>query len=272
MDKYNRNNEKRKGSQEIADRTPKHGNKLTSEFENVIQHRYEFKPRTQTQKIMAESIMNCDVTFGLGSAGTGKTHIAIALACKAYDEGKIKKIFLARPAVSTGTDLGALPGELEDKLAPFMRPLYDELEKVWGSAKARAKIASKEVEIVPVEMMRGRTLENAYFVLDEAQNCTIEQTDMALTRIGENTKAILTGDPSQCDLKKGASGFLRAAMILKGVEGISVIEFQPGDVVRSEIVKRIAKAFEKARAIEAATTEVEKQPKAKKASAAANNP
>lgn len=206
---------------------------------------YTFEARTQAQADLWNTIESQTLTFGVGPAGTGKTHVAVARAVQALKSGEVKKIMLARPAIGTGKDLGALPGGVEDKLAPYMRPLYDELNEVLGPTQLKAYITSGTIEIAPVEMMRGRTFKNAFVIVDEAQNCTKEQMRMALTRIGEDSKMVVTGDPMQTDLKdKSDSGLKWAYEKLDGKPSIGVQYFSPADVVRHEVVKTIVEALD----------------------------
>lgn len=213
---------------------------------------YYFSPKTEGQRGLVNMITGSDVTFGIGPAGTGKTHVAIAKAVEAWKNGDVQKIFLSRPAISNGKDPGALPGGINEKLAPYMRPLYDELEKVLGGKQQIEKmIETGALEIAPVEFMRGRTFENAYVILDEAQNCTQEQMRMALTRLGEGSKMIVTGDPKQIDLRgpngmtaQEISGLPWALQKLEGVMGIGVQYFTAADVVRSPVVARIVTALD----------------------------
>lgn len=206
---------------------------------------YTFEARTVAQKDLWQMLEDNTLTFGVGPAGTGKTHVAVARAVKALESGEVKKIMLARPAVGTGKDLGALPGGVEDKLAPYMRPLYDELNEVLGPTKLKAYLTSGTIEIAPVEMMRGRTFKNAFVIVDEAQNCTKEQMRMALTRIGEDSKMAVTGDPMQTDLKdKSDSGLKWAYERLEGKQSIGVQFFGPEDVVRHEVVRIIVEALD----------------------------
>lgn len=206
---------------------------------------YTFEARTQAQADLWSTIEQQTLTFGVGPAGTGKTHVAVARAVQALKAGEVKKIMLARPAVGTGKDLGALPGGVEDKLAPYMRPLYDELNEVLGPTQLKAYLTSGVIEIAPVEMMRGRTFKNAFVIVDEAQNCTKEQMRMALTRIGEDSKMVVTGDPMQTDLKdKSDSGLKWAYEKLDGKPSIGVQYFSPADVVRHEVVRVIVEALD----------------------------
>lgn len=207
---------------------------------------YVLTPRNDAQRGQIAAIEKNDITFAVGAAGTGKTHIAMAMAVKALDTGAADKIFIARPAISNGKDLGALPGDVKEKLAPFMQPIYDELIEVLGSQKILdAKMAAGKIVIVPVEMMRGRTLKRAFIVVDEAQNCTDEQMKMCLTRLGEGSKMVLTGDPEQVDLPPTAvSGFKPAYTSMQGIEGIGAQFYTSKDIVRHPLIGAILKTYE----------------------------
>lgn len=213
---------------------------------------YKFQPRTDGQKTLAAQIRNDnhDLVFGIGPAGTGKTHVAVAMAVEALKDHTtgIKKIVLCRPAVGSGKDLGAMPGDLNTKLAPFMQPLYDELAEVMGADLLKKKMEFGEVEIVAAEMIQGRTLKNAYIIFDEAQNMTIDQIKLALTRQGDNSKVIVTGSTEQIVLKdKSDSGLPFALDYLEGVQGVAVTRFSAKDVVRHEMVQRVIEAFDRPR-------------------------
>ncbi len=203
------------------------------------------KAKTLGQKKYISEIEKHDIVFGIGPAGTGKTYLAVAMAIKAYKQKQIQKIILARPAVEAGERLGFLPGDLQEKVDPYLRPLYDALYDMLGREAAN-KLKEKEViEIVPLAYMRGRTLDNAFIILDEAQNTTREQMKMFLTRMGFGSKCVITGDVTQIDLPKGkGSGLLHAESILKGVKGIGFTHLKSMDVVRHELVKRIIKAYD----------------------------
>ena len=203
------------------------------------------KPKTRAQKEYVDSIRNTDMVFGIGPAGTGKTYLACAMAVSAYKNREIERIILTRPAVEAGERLGFLPGDMQEKVDPYLRPLYDALYDVLGM-EAAAKLREKGViEVVPLAYMRGRTLDNAFIILDEAQNTTREQMKMFLTRMGFNSKVIVTGDITQIDLPGGTmSGLKEARKVLNGVEGIKFCYFTEVDVVRHELVKRIIKAYE----------------------------
>lgn len=203
------------------------------------------KPKTKGQKEYIDRIRNNDMVFGIGPAGTGKTYLACAMAITAYKNKEVERIVLTRPAVEAGERLGFLPGDMQEKVDPYLRPLYDALYDVLGP-EAAAKLKEKGViEVVPLAYMRGRTLDNSFIILDEAQNTTREQMKMFLTRMGFNSKVVVTGDITQIDLPNGAmSGLKEAARVLKGVEGIEFSYFTEFDVVRHELVKRIIKAYE----------------------------
>ena len=203
------------------------------------------RPKTQAQKDYVDNIRNTDMVFGIGPAGTGKTYLACAMAINAYKNKEIERIILTRPAVEAGERLGFLPGDMQEKVDPYLRPLYDALYDVLG-IDAAAKLREKGViEVVPLAYMRGRTLDNAFIILDEAQNTTREQMKMFLTRMGFNSKVVVTGDITQIDLPSGTvSGLKEARKVLTGVEGIRFNYFTEVDVVRHELVKRIIKAYE----------------------------
>ena len=203
------------------------------------------KPKTKNQKEYVDKIRNKDMVFGIGPAGTGKTYLACAMAITAYKNKEIERIILTRPAVEAGEKLGFLPGDMQEKVDPYLRPLYDALHDVLG-LEAAAKLREKGViEVVPLAYMRGRTLDNSFIILDEAQNTTREQMKMFLTRMGFNSKVVVTGDITQIDLPSGAmSGLKEAARVLKDVEGIEFSYFTEVDVVRHELVKRIIKAYD----------------------------
>jgi phosphate starvation-inducible PhoH-like protein len=196
---------------------------------------------------MVESAKQNDILFAIGPAGTGKTYTAVALAVVALKEREIRRIILTRPAVEAGENLGFLPGDLKEKIDPYLRPLYDALEDMIPSDKLKSMIESRTVEIAPLAFMRGRTLDNCYVILDEAQNSTDLQLKMFLTRMGPNAKLIITGDLTQVDLpKKQMSGLFRALKILRNIDGISIVELDTQDVVRHKLVKEIIKAYDKA--------------------------
>lgn len=203
-------------------------------------------PRNPTQQKYAEAIAKNDILFSIGPAGTGKTYIAMALAMAAFSRGEIKKIVLTRPAVEAGEALGFLPGDLAQKINPYLRPLYDALYDMMDVEKAKSLMEQDIIEIAPLAFMRGRTLNNAFIILDEAQNTTSEQMKMFLTRIGYGSKAIITGDITQTDLPpKIQSGLVEAKNILTRIRGIEFIYFSKDDVVRHKLVSNIIDAYEK---------------------------
>ena len=203
------------------------------------------KPKTLGQKNYVNSIRNKDIVFGVGPAGTGKTYIAVAMAINAYKNKEVQKIILARPAVEAGERLGFLPGDLQDKVDPYLRPLYDALYDVLGR-DAALRLKEKEViEVVPLAYMRGRTLDNSFIILDEAQNTTREQMKMFLTRIGFGSKAVITGDATQKDLAPGSKSGLDVALrVLKNVEEIGICKLTSKDVVRHPLVQKIVQAYD----------------------------
>lgn len=204
------------------------------------------RARTANQKRMVSSSDKNDIVFAIGPAGTGKTYTAVALAVRALKNKMVKKIILTRPAVEAGESLGFLPGDLKEKIDPYLRPLYDALDDMIPADKLGYYMTTRTIEIAPLAYMRGRTLDNAYIILDEAQNATDLQLKMFLTRIGANAKAIITGDMTQVDLPKNQrSGLEKAVRILKNVDGIAHIELDEEDVVRHRLVKAIIKAYDK---------------------------
>jgi phosphate starvation-inducible PhoH-like protein len=196
---------------------------------------------------MLEASEKSDIIFAIGPAGTGKTYTAVAIAVMALKNREVRKVILTRPAVEAGENLGFLPGDLKEKIDPYLRPLYDALEDMIPGDKLKSMIESRTVEVAPLAFMRGRTLDNCYVILDEAQNSTELQLKMFLTRMGPNAKLVITGDLTQIDLpKKQQSGLFKALRILKNIEGISIIELDTSDVVRHRLVKEIIHAYEKA--------------------------
>ena len=204
------------------------------------------RARTANQKKMVTAVDKNDIVFAIGPAGTGKTYTALALAVRALKNKSVKKIILTRPAVEAGENLGFLPGDLKEKIDPYLRPLYDALDDMIPADKLGYYMTTRTIEIAPLAYMRGRTLDNAFIILDEAQNTNDGQLKMFLTRIGANAKAIITGDPTQIDLPKNMrSGIDKALRILKNVDGIALVELDEEDVVRHKLVKAIIKAYEK---------------------------
>ncbi|BDU50463.1 PhoH family protein [Haliovirga abyssi] len=204
------------------------------------------RPKTRNQTIYLDMISKNDIIFGVGPAGTGKTYLAVAMAIKNLIEKKVEKIILTRPAVEAGESLGFLPGDLKEKIDPYLRPLYDALYEMVGAEKTYKYIEKEIIEIAPLAYMRGRTLNNSFIILDEAQNTTKTQMKMFLTRFGFNSKAIITGDITQIDLeKKSDSGLIQAIRILRNISKIGIMEFEKKDVVRNKVVKEIIGAYEK---------------------------
>ena len=217
--------------------------------ENLIIHGMNGKPivaRTENQQRRVKAFEENDLVFATGPAGTGKTFVAIALAVKALKNKEIRKIILSRPAVEAGEKLGFLPGEMKDKLDPYLQPLYDALQDMVPGAKLKEYMENNVIQIAPLAFMRGRTLNDAVIILDEAQNTTTHQIKMFLTRLGMNAKMIITGDVTQIDLPPTAtSGLVQAMQILKGVKGIGKVEFEKKDIVRHKLVQRIVEAYDK---------------------------
>lgn len=203
------------------------------------------KAKTENQRKMVSGLLKNDMLFAVGPAGTGKTYTAVALAVRALKNREVKRLILTRPAVEAGENLGFLPGDMKEKLDPYMQPLYDALNDMIPTEKLNQYLESRTVQIAPLAFMRGRTLDNAFVILDEAQNTTESQMKMFLTRMGANAKFIITGDPTQIDLPtRQSSGLLQALRLLKKVEGISVIELDNSDVIRHKLVKAIIEKYE----------------------------
>ena len=206
----------------------------------------QIKPKTVGQKKYVDAIGKNTVIFGVGPAGTGKTYLAVCMASVAYKQKQIEKIILTRPAVEAGEKLGFLPGDLQNKVDPYLRPLYDALSEMFGFETYQKLIEKNVIEIAPLAYMRGRTLSNSFIILDEAQNTTKEQMKMFLTRLGENSKMVITGDVTQIDLPTGKqSGLIHATSILKNIEGIETVTLSHKDVVRNPLVAQIVKAYTK---------------------------
>lgn len=215
---------------------------------NAVLHtkRRELQGRTPRQNDYIQAILDHDIAFGIGPAGTGKTYLAVAAAVDAYERDRIERIILTRPAVEAGERLGFLPGDLSQKVDPYLRPLYDALFDLLGFDKTQRLLERQTIEIAPLAYMRGRTLNNAFVILDEAQNTTPEQMKMFLTRIGFGSKAVITGDVTQIDLPRGVrSGLVEAQHVLAGVRGIAMTYFTAADVVRHPLVARIVQAYAK---------------------------
>lgn len=214
---------------------------------HIRTRRRHINARTKTQSAYINALEASALVFGTGPAGTGKTYLAVAYAASFLERGLTDRIILSRPAVEAGERLGFLPGDMRDKVDPYLRPLYDALYDVLPPEKVERGLETGTIEIAPLAFMRGRTLTNAFVILDEAQNCTNMQMKMFLTRLGENSRMIVTGDPSQVDLPAGqASGLLHAIKLLENVDGIEVIRFTEVDVVRCELVARIVAAYDRA--------------------------
>lgn len=203
------------------------------------------KPRTPLQAQYIRHLMNADITFGVGPAGTGKTYLAVATAVAKLMSGEVERIILSRPAVEAGENLGFLPGDMKEKVDPYMRPLYDALYDTLPAGQVEKRFASGQIEIAPLAFMRGRTLSNAYVILDEAQNTTFMQMKMFLTRFGLSSQMVVAGDPSQVDLPGSArSGLRHALQIVKELSGVAVVRFTDRDVVRHPLVSQIVRAYE----------------------------
>ena len=220
-----------------------------------------FGPRTRGQEIYFRAMQNHDITFGIGPAGTGKTFMAVVVAVSAFLSGKYDRIILTRPVVEAGENLGFLPGDVQEKVDPYFRPLYDALMKLLPAERLRKFFDRSAIEIAPLAFMRGRTLDNAFVILDEAQNTTMLQMKMFLTRLGENSKAVVTGDLTQIDLQpKSSSGLLSIQEILKDVDGVRFVYFDQTDVVRHPLVARIIGAYEDFHGRQQDDTAAEAQP------------
>lgn len=209
-------------------------------------HGNVIKPRSINQRKLVSAVKNNDIVFTLGPAGTGKTYIAVAMAVRALKNKEVKKIIITRPAVEAGESLGFLPGDLKEKVDPYLRPVYDALGDMISKEKLRHYLENDTIEIAPLAYMRGRTLHKAFILLDEAQNATHMQIKMFLTRLGPESKAIITGDTTQIDLPNNQhSGLLKAINLIKEIEGIAVVKLEGKDVVRHKLVKQIVAAYEK---------------------------
>ena len=203
-------------------------------------------PRSKKQKEYVRALKTNQIIMSLGPAGTGKTYLAVAVALSMLLEKKVQRIILSRPAVEAGERLGFLPGDMKEKIDPYLRPLYDSLHEMFDYEKIQKKIETGEIEIAPLAFMRGRTLKNCFAILDEAQNATQTQIKMFLTRIGENSKLVVNGDPSQIDLpNKNQSGLVQSQNILKGIQEISIVNFDHNDVIRHPLVAKIVEAYKK---------------------------
>jgi phosphate starvation-inducible PhoH-like protein len=212
----------------------------------IITPRKSIVPKSNNQKVYLESIRKKDIVFGIGPAGTGKTYLAMAAAVRALISKEVERIILTRPAVEAGEKLGFLPGDMYEKVNPYLRPLHDALFDMLSSDKVMKMIERGVIEIAPLAFMRGRTLNDSFVILDEAQNTTTEQMKMFLTRLGFDSQAVITGDITQIDLPRpGASGLIEVIDILKNIEGIAFVNFDEGDVVRHPLVQEVIRAYEK---------------------------
>jgi len=203
------------------------------------------KAKTFGQKKYLEAIKNNTITFGVGPAGTGKTYLAVAMAVRAFRAHEINRIILTRPAVEAGEKLGFLPGDLQNKVDPYLRPLYDALFDMLGAENYQRYLERGNIEVAPLAYMRGRTLDDSFIILDEAQNTTPEQMKMLLTRLGQNSKAVITGDVTQIDLQDKKSGLVEAVKVLRNINGIEEVRLTDKDVVRHRLIQEIIKAYEK---------------------------
>ena len=220
--------------------------KMYDDFICITVNGRPLKPKTLGQKKYVDLIKNNTIVFGIGPAGTGKTYLAMAMAITAFKNNEVNRIILTRPAIEAGEKLGFLPGDLQQKVDPYLRPLYDALYEIMGAENFMKNMEKGLIEVAPLAYMRGRTLDNAFIVLDEAQNTTPEQMKMFLTRIGYGSKAVITGDVTQIDLTEGKrSGLTEATRILSGIEGIGQITRMNKDVVRHPLVQKIILAYEK---------------------------
>jgi phosphate starvation-inducible PhoH-like protein len=212
----------------------------------IAGRKHSIVPKTFRQKSYIEAIRSHDIVFGVGPAGTGKTYLAMAMAVAAFVNREVKRVVLCRPAVEAGEKLGFLPGDMAEKVNPYLRPLYDALHDMVELERAKEMVEKGNVEVAPLAFMRGRTLSNAFVVLDEAQNTTVGQMKMLLTRIGRGSKCVITGDITQIDLPRGTvSGLVDALNVLKNINGISVVNFSDEDVIRHPLVARIVQAYQK---------------------------
>ncbi len=228
------------GCQQLSEMDEDNQNEVT-----IAIKKGKIRPRGKNQQIYVENMLSSDVTFGIGPAGTGKTYLAVAAAVDALERQEVRRILLTRPAVEAGEKLGFLPGDINQKVDPYLRPLYDALYEMLGFERVAKLIEKNVIEVAPLAYMRGRTLNEAFIIMDESQNTTVEQMKMFLTRIGFNSRAVVTGDITQVDLPRGKTSGLRQAIdILNNVKGIKFSFFQSGDVVRHPVVQRIVRAYE----------------------------
>ncbi|MCP4602249.1 MAG: PhoH family protein [Proteobacteria bacterium] len=235
-----------RGSRILSDDPNAELDQIFNEIIYITARKRLITPKGLTQKKYVDAMRMSDLTFSIGPAGTGKTYLAVAVGVAELMQKHYRRIVLARPAVEAGERLGFLPGDLAEKINPYLRPLYDALDDMLGSEKTQTLIGQDQIEIAPLAFMRGRTLNDSFVILDEAQNTTPEQMKMFLTRLGYSSKAVVTGDVSQIDLPSGAiSGLVDARQVLKGIEGISFIHFSEIDVVRHPLVRDIIRAYDK---------------------------
>ena len=231
---------------DMPDTNEKNKNNIRSLDQIIKTPRRSVIPRSKKQSEYLKALLNENIILSLGPAGTGKSYLAVSVAVTMLMEKKVERVILSRPAVEAGERLGFLPGDMKDKVDPYLRPLYDALYDLFGYEKIQRKIESGEIEIAPLAFMRGRTLKNSFAILDEAQNATLTQIKMFLTRIGENSKLVVNGDPSQIDLiNKKDSGLIRSKNILKNINEIKFVEFDHNDVVRHPLVSKIIQAYKK---------------------------
>ncbi len=230
----------------VSDLEDKNKNNIRSIDLVIKTPRKSIIPRSKKQSDYLKALQNENIVMSLGPAGTGKSYLAVSVAVTMLMEKKVNRVILSRPAVEAGERLGFLPGDMKEKVDPYLRPLYDALYDLFGYEKIQRKIETGEIEIAPLAFMRGRTLKNSFAILDEAQNATLTQIKMFLTRIGENSKLVVNGDPSQVDLiNKNHSGLVKSKKILKDIKEIKIIEFDHKDVVRHPLVSKIIQAYQK---------------------------
>ncbi len=230
---------------ELKEKTLEEIEKINDDFVCMSISGRPVKPKTLGQKVYTDKIKNNTIIFGIGPAGTGKTYLAMAAAIHAFKNNDVNRIILTRPAIEAGENLGFLPGDMQQKVDPYLRPLYDALYEIMGADQFQKNVEKGAIEVAPLAYMRGRTLDNSFIVLDEAQNTTPEQMKMFLTRIGFGSKAVITGDITQIDLPGGKrSGLIESTKILKGIDGIEIVTLTNKDVVRHPLVQKIINAYE----------------------------
>jgi phosphate starvation-inducible PhoH-like protein len=239
-----RGNEIGGGDIDDAVRMSLSGEKSSGDDVSISTPRRIIRARTKTQSAYLEALLENDLVLGLGPAGTGKTYLAVAVGVMMLTRGEVERLILSRPAVEAGERLGFLPGDLKEKVDPYLQPLYDALHDMLPAEQIERRMAVREIEVAPLAFMRGRTLANSFIILDEAQNATTQQMKMVLTRLGENSRMAVTGDPTQTDLPASVpSGLHEARVILRDVEGVAMVEFSDEDVVRHPLVRRIVRAY-----------------------------